>query len=66
MGWRKGKMPGLGGVLPGLDKLHGKGTAEPTNRETALSDGKEDRTRRGRCVGAYFGGIVDEVAGDGH
>ncbi len=56
----------LGNLSPRFDELHGKGTAEATDGETALSDGKEDRTRGGRCVGAHFGSIVNEVAGDGH
>lgn len=51
-------------MLPGLDEFHGKGTAEATDCETALSDGEEYRTGGGRCVGAYFGGIVYEVAGN--
>ena len=51
--------------LPWTDEVHQKGTAEPSNGEATLGDGQIDSAGGGGGVGADFGGVVDEVAGDG-
>ena len=45
--------------------MHQEGTAEPSDGEATLGYGEVDGAICRGCVGADFGGVIDEVASDG-
>ena len=45
--------------------MHQEGAAETADGEATLGYCEEDGAGGGRGVGADFGGVVDEIAGDG-
>lgn len=50
---------------PWSDEMHEKRAAESSDGEAALGYGEEDGAGCGGGVAADFGGVVDEIAGDG-
>lgn len=53
---------GEGSVLPWLEELHEERTAETTEGETSLGDGKVNGAGGGGCSSADFDCVVDEVS----